>query len=47
MQTGQTEKGQRPTSDGKAWLIQGSPVFDEQGNITGAVEVTLEMTQRK
>jgi len=47
MQTGRIEKGERLTPDGKAWLIQGSPVRDEQGNITGAVEVTLDITQRK
>jgi len=47
MQTGQTEKGERLTPDGKAWLIQGSPVRDEKGDITGAVEVTLDITNRK
>jgi len=47
MKTGQIQEGESSTPDGKAWFIQGSPVRDEKGNIVGAVEITLEITERK
>jgi len=47
MQTGTTEQGERIASDGRAWFIQASPVRDDNGNITGAVEITLDITARK
>ncbi len=47
METGITEQGERMASDGRAWFIQASPVRDDDGNITGAVEITLDITERK
>jgi len=47
MQTGITEQGERIASDGRAWFIQASPVRDDNGNTTGAVEITLDITERK
>ena len=47
METGVTEQGERIASDGRAWFIQASPVRDDDGNITGAVEITLDITERK
>lgn len=47
METGITEQGKRTASDGRAWFIQASPVRDDDGNITGAVEITLDITERK
>jgi PAS domain S-box-containing protein len=47
METGITEQGERTASDGRAWFIQASPVRDDDGNITGAVEITLDITERK
>ena len=35
------------TPDGRVWFIRGYPVRDKKGNIIGAVEVTLEITERK
>jgi len=45
--TGRTEEGERVTPDGRAWFILASPVRDEQGNVTGAVEIALDITERK
>jgi PAS domain S-box-containing protein len=47
METGVTEQGERIASDGRAWFIQASPVRDDNGNITGAAEITLDITDRK
>jgi PAS domain S-box-containing protein len=47
METGNPEEGEIVTPDGRTWLIRGNPVTDNAGDIVGAVEVTLEITQRK
>jgi PAS domain S-box-containing protein len=47
MKTGQTEEIEKWTPDGRAWHIRGHPMRDEKGDVTGAVEVTLEITERK
>lgn len=47
MQTGKPEEGERVTPDGRAWFIKASPVRNGYGAIVGAVEVTLDITQRK
>ena len=45
--TGQPQEAEMTTSDGRVWFIRGYPVSDTEGNFTGAVEVTLEITERK
>lgn len=47
MQTGRTEEGERQTSDGRFWFLQAAPVRGEDGKISGAVEITLDITDRK
>jgi PAS domain S-box-containing protein len=47
METGRTETAEKWTPDGRAWFVRGHPMRDERGNVIGAVEVTLEITQRK
>ncbi len=47
MKTGQPQEVEKTTSDGRAWFIRGYPVLDVDGEITGAIEVTLEITKRK
>ena len=45
METDQPQKVTKKTPDGRAWFIQGSPVRDVNGNIVGAIETTLEITE--
>ncbi|MBD3369921.1 PAS domain S-box protein [Candidatus Fermentibacteria bacterium] len=45
-ETGDHATGQIETPDGRIWLISGSPTRDEQGCIDGAVETTLNVTDR-
>ena len=47
METGQPEGMEKFTPDGRAWFIRGYPVKDATGKITGAIEVTLDITDRK
>jgi len=47
IRTGCNQEGERTTPDGRIWFIQGSPILNEHGVIVGAVEVTMEITQRK
>ena len=47
MEVGGTHMVEKVTPDGRAWLISGNAVRDEAGNVTGGVEVTLEITERK
>lgn len=42
-----SQENEMITPDGRVWSIQGVPVFDSNGEITGAVETTLEITERK
>ena len=46
METGRQEWVEKTTPDGRAWLIRGSPVRDNRGDLIGGVEVTLEVTER-
>jgi len=46
-ETGQTQEGEMTTPDGRVWFIRSDPVRDADGNIVGAVETTLEITERK
>jgi|GEM_PF-1235870 len=47
MRTGQTKEAELTTADGRVWNLRGHPVFDENGQITGVVEVRQEVTERK
>jgi PAS domain S-box-containing protein len=47
METGQTQQHERKTADGRAWLVQGSPVRSEAGEIIGGVDIALDITDRK
>ncbi len=47
METCQPEQIEKFTPDGRAWFIRGYPVQDATGKIIGAIEVTLDITDRK
>ncbi|MEA1993824.1 MAG: PAS domain S-box protein [Euryarchaeota archaeon] len=47
METGEPQESEMTTPEGRVWLIRGSPVKDEDDRVIGAVEVTLEITERK
>jgi signal transduction histidine kinase len=45
--TGDEHAAEMVTPDGRAWLVRAAPVKDDQGEVLGAVEVTLEITDWK
>ena len=45
--SGQPQEAEMISPDGRVWFIRGYPVRDIKGNIIGAVEVTLEITESK
>lgn len=47
MASGQPYTGELETPDGRWLSINASPVFDRQGNVTGAVEAVLDVTERR
>jgi len=47
LNTGQPRHGEMTSPDGRMWFVQGHPVKDGEGNIIGAVEITLEVTERR
>jgi len=47
IKSGQPQEGEITTPDGRIWYMRGCPVLNEQGDVVGAVETTLEITQRK
>jgi two-component system cell cycle sensor histidine kinase/response regulator CckA len=47
IKTGRTQETEKWTPDGRAWYVRGHPMRDEEGSIVGAVEVTLEITERR
>jgi len=47
MRTGKPEETEKYTPDGRAWFIRGYPVQDATGKIVGAIELTLNITERK
>jgi len=47
METGVQQANENTTPDGRWFYIKGYPVRDDGGTITGAVEITLEITERK
>jgi PAS domain S-box-containing protein len=44
--TGQPHTGEITTPDNRMWLIGGYPVKDTDGEVTGMVEVTLDVTEQ-
>ncbi|MFP4026175.1 MAG: ATP-binding protein [Candidatus Brocadiia bacterium] len=47
METGEAQEIEKTTPDGQSWYIRGYPLRDARGNITGGVEVTHNITNRK
>lgn len=45
--TGRLEQNEMSTPDGQFWLVRGVPVRNGKGNIVGAIETTLNITDRK
>ena len=46
-ETGRPEELENSTPDGSAWFIRVYPARDQNGDIVGGIEVTLEITERK
>ena len=47
LETGQRHEGETASPDGRQWLVSGSPVRDESGELVGVVEITMDITDRK
>jgi PAS domain S-box-containing protein len=47
IETGKIQNHEITTANGRIWDIKGYPIRNDQGEIVGAVEITLEVTQRK
>lgn len=47
METGQVCSGETTSPDGRVWSITATPVKDEEGKVIGAVETTLDITERR
>jgi PAS domain S-box-containing protein len=45
--TGKPQTLEKMTPDGRWWYIQAYPIRDDHGHITGAVELSLDITERK
>jgi PAS domain S-box-containing protein len=46
-ETSKPEEAEMTTPDGRTWFVRGYPVRDADENLTGAVEVALDITERK
>ena len=46
-ESGETRQGEKKTADGRIWQIYGCPIRNDKGEITHAVEVTEEITDKK
>lgn len=46
-ETGRPQEAEMNSPDGRTWFVRGYPVLDENDDVAGAVELTLEITQRK
>lgn len=47
LQTGQSQEGELVTPDGKTWLSRSSPIKDTHENVTGVVNVAVNISDRK
>lgn len=46
-QTGQTKEAELMTADGRIWNLRAHPVFNEEGQVMGVVEVRQDVTESK
>ncbi|MFO7890359.1 MAG: PAS domain S-box protein [bacterium] len=47
MKTKKVQEAEKSTPDGRVWFIRGYPVQNEQGEIVGGIELTLDITEKK
>lgn len=47
MKTRKAQEVEKATPDGRVWFIRGYPVQNEQGDIVGGIELTLDITEKK
>ena len=47
LKTMKPETGYIKSSDGRYWLVKGYPVNDSNGNLVGAMEITLDVTKEQ
>jgi len=47
LETGEAQQRETSSPDGKTWSVRAYPVRDEHGNVTGAVEVAGDITERR
>jgi PAS domain S-box-containing protein len=47
LDTGEPQEREMKSTDGREWFIKGYPVRDSEGQITGAIEITMDITDRK
>jgi PAS domain S-box-containing protein len=47
IEKGEVVSGEMSSPDGRVWFIKGNPVRDEEGNIIGVIETTMNITERK
>ncbi len=47
VKTGRLQEREMTSSNGRTWLIRGVPIRNDSGSVVGAVETTLEITDRK
>ncbi|MGB2755670.1 MAG: PAS domain S-box protein [Phycisphaerae bacterium] len=47
LETGEAGVAELQSEDGRYWFIKGYPIRDAEGNIAGAVEVTLDITEQR
>lgn len=47
LQTGKPQRREMTTPDGRVWDVRGYPVYEDDGTLAGAVEVTLDITEHK
>jgi PAS domain S-box-containing protein len=45
--TGESTQAEVRSPDGRHWFIKGYPLKDDHGKISGAVEITMDVTERK
>jgi len=47
VETGEDKEREVQSPDGRWWLIHGYPIKNDKGQVEGAIEITLEITDRK
>ncbi|NLE08390.1 MAG: PAS domain-containing sensor histidine kinase [Dehalococcoidales bacterium] len=45
--TGKKQSAEMATSDGRHWLVRGLPLLDDEGNVTGVIEITSDITRHR